>query len=334
MNECEQIHPLLRGYLGNALSARERRLVARHLNLCASARKELDRFRSGPIRAPEVSANPPSETWDFKILRWFFKTAKIKPKIDLKPRLPIQEDQTLMPVEFAEEQPQEEPMEKLTEVQPEQPLVSLEEQLALRQAFQPAVLPEIKPTGQAPVPAVPHRSTFKFIFYIVVFFLVLALLTHFIQNASDNSMVRGVKHWMAKRGYHILGVRPTLELVVDLTNFPHWSGDVAPVAFPYQELVTDLEHFKIYWQILQPGIPLPSIDFSKDSLAIVFLGLQKTGGYEAKFKRSETYTNKTVYWFDEVAPSGGEAPNASARPWIIQQVPKPAQVPGEIQKVQ
>jgi hypothetical protein len=334
MNECEQIHPLLRGYLGNALSARERRLVARHLNLCASARKELDRFRSGPIRAPEMTANPPSETWDFKILRWFFKTAKIKPKTVPEPRLPVPEDQILIPVEFVEEQPREEPVKKTTEVQSEQPLISLEEQLALRQAFQPTVLPDIKPKKQTLSPVVPHRSTFKFIFYIVLFFMALVLLTHFIQNMSDNSMVRGVKHWMAKRGYHILGVRPTLELVVDLTNFPHWSGDVAPVAFPYQELVTDPDRFKIYWQILQPGIPLPSIDFSQDSLAIVFLGSQKTSGYEAKFKRSETYTNKTIYWFDEVAPSREETPNAPARPWIIQQVPIPTQMPGEIQKVQ
>src|SRR5258708_1208043 len=76
MNECEQIHPLLRGYVAGSLSARDRRLVARHLNLCAMARKELDRLRSGPVKAPETSVNPPSEPWDLKILRWLFKTPK------------------------------------------------------------------------------------------------------------------------------------------------------------------------------------------------------------------------------------------------------------------
>src|SRR5258708_13100555 len=76
MNECEQIHPLLRGYLGETLSARERRLVARHLNLCASARKELDRLRSGPVKAPLSPIEPPTEPWDLKILRWMYKTPK------------------------------------------------------------------------------------------------------------------------------------------------------------------------------------------------------------------------------------------------------------------
>src|SRR5579872_6040334 len=76
MNECEQIHPLLRGYLGETLSARERRLVARHLNLCASARKELDRLRSGPVKAPLNPIEPPREPWDLKILRWMYKTPK------------------------------------------------------------------------------------------------------------------------------------------------------------------------------------------------------------------------------------------------------------------
>src|SRR5580700_4946803 len=78
MSECEQIHPMLRGYLGETLSARDRRMVARHLNLCAAARKELDRLRSGVVKTPppEVSANPPSEPWDLKVLRWLFKTPK------------------------------------------------------------------------------------------------------------------------------------------------------------------------------------------------------------------------------------------------------------------
>src|SRR6185295_601391 len=76
MNECEQIHPLLRGYLGETLSARERRLVARHLNLCASARKELDRLRGGSLKSPVSPTEPPKEHWDTKILNWMVKTPK------------------------------------------------------------------------------------------------------------------------------------------------------------------------------------------------------------------------------------------------------------------
>jgi len=74
LNECEQIHPLLRGFLAETLTARDRRLVARHLNLCASARKEMDRLRSGPLRSPQNPVEPPSEPWDLKVLRWLFKS--------------------------------------------------------------------------------------------------------------------------------------------------------------------------------------------------------------------------------------------------------------------
>jgi hypothetical protein len=80
MNECEQIHPLLWGYLQDRLSAKDRRLVARHLNLCASARKDLEGLMRGPKKqAPPLLDKPIPETWDFKILNWMFKTSS-KPR--------------------------------------------------------------------------------------------------------------------------------------------------------------------------------------------------------------------------------------------------------------
>src|SRR5579863_2290074 len=131
MNECEQIHPLLRGYLGETLSARERRLVARHLNLCASARKELDRLRSGPVKAPLNPIEPPTEPWDLKILRWMYKTPKPAP----------------------------------------------------RQAEQDTKKAK---AGKSPLPATPESSSssssFMSILKVILFFGVLILLTHFIQN--------------------------------------------------------------------------------------------------------------------------------------------------------
>ncbi|HJT24126.1 MAG TPA: hypothetical protein VJ873_06085, partial [bacterium] len=134
MNECEQLHPLLRGYLEDRLTARERRVVARHLNLCASARKELDQLRSGGIKAPIVSANPPSEPWDLKILRWLFKPPKA-------------------------------PARKETEPAPKR-----------AKASKPPVL-------QTPEP--PKSFPFKAILGILLLFVALVFLTHFIQNAGE-----------------------------------------------------------------------------------------------------------------------------------------------------
>jgi hypothetical protein len=258
LNECEQIHPLLRGYLGETLSARERRLVARHLNLCASARKELDRLR---------------------ILRWMFKT----PKPAAKPA------------------PEAGPKRSRGVKLPDQTLVST-------------------------------PSPFRPVLGIILFFGGLALLTHLIQNAGENTLLKGAKRWLSR--HHILGVGSSLELVLDLSSLPRWSGSAAPVAFPFHEFVSNPDRFRIYWQFLQPGIPLPEVDFSRNALAVVFLGWKNSAGHTVKFKRSESYTDKTVLWYDEVAPLPGEAAAAPARPWVLQLVPKPTQEPVFIQKIQ
>jgi hypothetical protein len=285
MNECEQIHPLLRGYLGETLSARDKRLVARHLNLCASARRELDRLRNGALKSPIVAVEAPSEPWDLRILRWLFKTPKPAPR-------------------------------PLSEASPKRAR-------STRNSLQ-AMTPSPRPT-----------SLWKPILSIVLIFVGLALLTHFIQNASENRMVKGAKRWLSKNGYHILGVTSSLELVLDLTGLPQWSGNAAPVAVPFNALITDAAHFKIYWQILQPGVALPPVDFNKHALAVVGLGSKATAGYSARFKRAENYTDKTVLWYDESSPGATGASPILTRPWALQLVPKPpAQEPVLIQKIQ
>ena len=283
MNECEQIHPLLRGYLGETLSARERRLVARHLNLCASARKELDRLRSGPVKAPLSPIEPPTEPWDLKILRWMYKTPKP----------------------------------------------------ASRQAEPDAKKAKGSKLSSPPIPETSSSSPFMPIFKVILFFGVLILLTHFIQNAGQNPAVKGVNHWLSKNGYHIFGVTSSLDLVLDLTNMSHWGGNVAPVASACQNLITDPDHLKVYWGLLLPTEPVPNVDFTKNAVAFVFLGPKPAVGYTAKFKRMENYTDKTILWYDEVPPNAGEMASAAAnRPWVLQLVPKPPQEPVLIQRIQ
>ncbi len=288
MNECEQIHPLLRGYLGETLSARERRLVARHLNLCASARKELDRLRGGSLKTPANPTDPPKEHWDTKILNWMVKTPKAAATPPPAPK------------------PVEPPPKKTRPVREPSP---------------------------AAAETVSSPSRLKPFLKIAFIFGALILLTHFIQNAGENSAVKGVKHLFSKN--HILGVGPSLDLVLDLTNLSHWDSNVAPVAFSYHDLITDMDHFKTYWGFVEPGTPLPEVDFTKNALAIVFLGNKSAAGYTVKFKRMENYTDKTILWYDEVAPQSGEfAAAGNNRPWMLQLVPKPTQQPVLIQKIQ
>ncbi len=285
MNECEQLHPLLRGYLNDSLSARDRRMVARHLNLCASARKELDRLRGGAVKAPAVSANPPSEPWDLKILRWLFKPPK--------PSLP-----------------------KETEIVPKKQ----------RPPKETVALP--------PIDVSRKPSSFKPILGILLLFVALAFLTHFIQNAGDNTYVKGTKRWLSQHGIHAFGISPSLDMVLDLTGLPQWGGPNAPVAFSYDEIISDEDHYNLYWRLLEPGLDPPAVDFSKNDLVVFFTGQKPTGGYSVRFKRMENYADKTILWYDDLLPSAEQLNTPPARSWVLQMVPKPAQLPVLIQKIQ
>jgi hypothetical protein len=275
MNDCDQIHPLLRGYLQETISASQRRVVARHLNLCASARKEIEKLRQGPVKfnLPVLESAP--EPWDIKILHWLFK----------------------MPKPVSPKGKESAPSKKTDKV-----------------------LQERKPSALKPILG------------IAIFFVALVFLTHFVQNAGENPVVKNTKRWISQKGWHLFGINSSLELVLDLSNLPHWTGDYAPVAFPYQEMISDVDHFKIYWQLLQPGTAIPKIDFAESSLVVVFLGPKTSTGDTVRFKRAENYTDKTILWYDEVNPAGGEA--APTRPWVLQQVPKPSQLPVLIQPIQ
>ena len=280
MNECEQTHPMLRGYIEDTLSARDRRVVARHLNLCAAARKELDRLRSGPVKTPVHPAGAPSEPWDLKALRWFFKTKSS-------------------------------PSPKTSDEVPKKP------KAAPKQAV-------------VPPSAAKRSSPWKALVGILVFFGFLVLVTHFVQNAGDSPAVKNVKRWLSKNGAP--GVTASLDLVLDLTSLPHWGGNAAPVAAAYHELVTDEDHFKVYWGILQPSVPEPVVDFGKNAVAVVFLGPKGPAGYNVRFKVMKNYSDKTLLQYDEVAPA--EIASAPTNGWAVQVVPKPVQEPVLIQKIQ
>lgn len=283
MNECEQLHPLLRGYLDDRLTARERRMVARHLNLCASARKELDQLRGGGPKSPAVSANPPSEPWDLKILRWVFKAPKPSTRKESSPG--AKKAKQGKPADF-------------------------------------------------PTPGPSKSSSLKPILGVFLLFAALALLTHVIQNAGENSLFKGVRRWLSKN--HFLGVSSSLDLVLDLTNLPHWSGNTSPVALPAQELITDPGRFRVYWALLQPGTEPPAVDFTENAVAAVFDGQKPAGDYAVRFKRMEDYSDRTVLWYDETLLSAAAPASTlgNAGPWVFQLVPKPTQTPVLIQKIQ
>jgi hypothetical protein len=77
---------------------------------------------------------------------------------------------------------------------------------------------------------------------------------------------------------------------------------------------------------------MPKIDFSENAIVVVFLGPKTITGDTVRFKRAENYTDRTVFWYDEVNQTSREV--VSVRPWVLQQVPKPSQQPVLIQLIQ
>lgn len=288
MNECEQTHPLLRGYLDDSLSARDRRLVARHLNLCASARKELDRLKGGGLKSPTTPAHPPSEPLDLKILRWMFKAGSARSK-------------------STADSPKKN--------RPEKP------------PFDAASTKRRRP------------SSLRFILGIVLFFALLVLVAHLVENREGNSFVQNAQRWLNKNGITFLGTASSLEMVQDLTEFQHWAGNDAPIQIPekqapYQELISDPQLFQLYWRILEPGLEAPKLDLGKNAVVFVLLGTKTASGYAVRFKVMKDFTDRTVLAYDEVTPVPSNAPPILTRPWVLQVVPKPTQPPVLIQKIQ
>ena len=298
MNECEQLHPHLRGYLDDKLTARDRRMVARHLNLCANARKELDRLRQG-VKLPAVLDRPIDVPWDQKILNWIYRS---KPK-EPKPSTPA------------------------TPASPK-PSKRRGESSATPSGSSEATA-ENPPSLAAKKPSL-LRSP---LLWLAVLFLGLFLLTHLVQNAGQYRTIRNIQRWMARHGVPMFGSRSTLDLVLDVTG-PHWEGDSAPVAFEYGDIIRDQEHFQVYWSLLQPDVALPPVDFTKNFLVLRFLGQKQSPGYAVWFKRLENYSDKTVVYYEESGPSAGTTVTGENRPWALQLITKPPQEPLLQQKIQ
>ncbi len=276
MNECDQIHPLLSGYLSEKLTADEKRIVARHLNLCTKARRDLALLRKGDTLVPEKGGSIPVP-WDQKIINKLY-------------RIPQTAGASEVPRSGEENN--------------------------LEQA-----------RGK---PLKTHGSG-RYILWIVLFFIAAILVTHFVQNGAQYKVIRDSRRWLANHGLRIFGAKSVLELVLDVTNLPHWEGNAAPVAFEYGQYIKDPRTLRVFWMFLLPRVSPPLIDFSKNALVVEFAGQKDTAGCAVEFKRMEFYTDKTVLWFDESATDEGK-PMVS-RPWQIQVIPKPKQEPVLIQRV-
>ncbi|GEM_PF-1800146 len=102
-----------------------------------------------------------------------------------------------------------------------------------------------------------------------------------------------------------------------------WSGVQSSYPDQHTEWVRDPGVLTAYWQLLGAGPSVPSVDFQKEGVALIFLGTRPTGGYAVSVDGvSEGADAVTVLWH-EVTPAGGDATTqAVTRPWALQTIPK------------
>jgi hypothetical protein len=103
-----------------------------------------------------------------------------------------------------------------------------------------------------------------------------------------------------------------------------WKGGNAPSAEERQELVTDAETFKGYWQVLYPKLAPPEVDFTKQAVVVLMAGERPTAGYSIQVSRLGEKEEEIVIHYRVVSPpADAVTAQVITRPWTLQVITKP-----------
>jgi len=373
MSECQKIHPYLSQYLEGELTAKEKRLVAWHLNQCAVARKELfeiEQLRKRLTELPEPAF--PLQLHD-KILNHIyrphlvsdasseFEETESKPGIwKTLPKKPIWGLAiaammafvffTINPdwlnrlkggssSPFADAEP-----ENLSEGVPAQGFPEEDTVSTAGETFRPV---EEKVVAPAPTPvprvalarqAVPVRKQ-KLLKNLAAEKTVAsqAVLKPAAPSTADAAVAAFEKAEEKAIGGLPSGTAGDLarsfastapeaaapSFPTDLEGLPRWSGTNARAASETQEVLADSQSLNVYWSLLNPGEPSPTVDFNKNVLLMIVSGEKPTAGWRVVTDHVEETAANIVIWFREDAPAPeGAVAQVVTRPWLLQVMPK------------
>jgi hypothetical protein len=103
-----------------------------------------------------------------------------------------------------------------------------------------------------------------------------------------------------------------------------WNGTNGFTAVEQPELVTNAVTFQKDWNLLRPGEPLPTVDFTKQAVILLMAGTKPTPGYSIKVSRLEEKADQLVIWYKVGSPSAGSVlAQVLAYPWSMQVILKP-----------
>ena len=112
----------------------------------------------------------------------------------------------------------------------------------------------------------------------------------------------------------------------NVTAAPHWEGMFGSVAENHQILVSDEDSWAAYWQLIQPGVAEPVVDFTQSAIVLLFEGQKSTTGFSVKLQKISDEGGTTVFYYQEKKPGVlSMVKPQSTSPWAAIVVPKPTQ---------
>jgi hypothetical protein len=106
--------------------------------------------------------------------------------------------------------------------------------------------------------------------------------------------------------------------------YQSWSGAAETASAEEQNLVTDAETFKAYWETFQPGKEMPVVDFTKQAVVVLLDSQRPTGGYHIHVSGLEEITDHLiVHYKTDNPPDGTFTIQVLTWPWSLQIISKP-----------
>lgn len=105
------------------------------------------------------------------------------------------------------------------------------------------------------------------------------------------------------------------------------KGNFSGVREPLQVVIRTPAEWESFWKrhvsIQNPASPPPSIDFSREMVAAVFLGEKTTGGYEVEITQAELQNSSLKIQYIEKTPTpGGMTIQALSQPFHLVKLPR------------
>ena len=110
-----------------------------------------------------------------------------------------------------------------------------------------------------------------------------------------------------------------------------WSGSFTPEEAG-QRMIRDEEGWRRLWPNCSRD-PLPAVDFSRNQVAAVFLGLRPSGGYKVRIVEARLNSDYLLLLWKETAPVPGKTPPEDrTAPFTLRLVPK-TELPVRFKKI-